>query len=373
MTDLNLTELEWLAVRTGINVADGHARQEPTGAQQKIISRLPDLFAQAATESEAVIDRDAQRAFLSALGQQCALTDAEVLTCYSSSVALEILGRSLLAVGARRIAMIHPTFDNIPDLLRGVGAALVPVPEEQLIDGSARLPAGTDVMFCTTPNNPTGRVVPREVLAHWARVCERRGIVLGLDTSFRGFDVSAQYDHYEVLAEAGCRYVVIEDTGKLWPTLDLKVGLLVFSRHLSLPMRSIYTHILLGVSPFILLLVRHFADDAAAGGLAELHRFVAHNRALLRNHLGAAALPDLASRISVARVAVPAGRSATTMSRELRRTGVHVLPCRQFHWAAPEDGERYMRVALGRQPEVVDEAAAAIRDCLARADGSVRR
>jgi len=373
MTDLNLTELEWLAVRTGINVADGHARQEPTSAQQKIISRLPDLFVQAATESEAMIDRDAQSAFLSALGQQRALTDAEVLTCYSSSVALEILGRSLLAVAARRVAMIHPTFDNIPDLLRGVGAQLVPVPEEHLVDGSARLPAGTDVLFFTTPNNPTGKVVPREVLAHWAHLCARRGIVLGLDTSFRGFDVSAQYDHYQVLAEAGCRYVVIEDTGKLWPTLDLKVGLLVFSRHLALPLRRVYTDILLGVSPFILLLMRLFAEDAAAGGLEELHRFVAHNRALLRQHLGAAALPDPASRISVARVAVPVDRSATAMSRELRRTGVHVLPCRQFHWAAPEEGEHYIRVALGRRPEVIDEAAATIRDLLAQADRPVRR
>jgi enduracididine biosynthesis enzyme MppP len=366
MTDVNLTELELLAVRTGVNVADGHARHEPTAAQQKIIARFSDLFAQASNESESVIDREAQMAFLSALGQHGALADAEVLTCYSSSVALEILGRSLHATGARRVAMIHPTFDNIPDVLRGIGVDLVPVPEEHLIDGSARLPADADVLFCTTPNNPTGRVLPREVLAHWAQVCAERGMLFGLDTSFRGFDVAAQYDHYEVLAEAGCRYVVIEDTGKLWPTLDLKVGLLVFPRHAALPLRRIYTDVLLGVSPFILLLVRHFAEDAAAGGFKELHRFVAHNRAVLRDHLGAAPLADPTSRISVARVALPAGMSATAVSGELRHEGVHVLPCRQFHWAAPEAGERYIRVALSRRPEVVREAAVAIRTYLDR-------
>jgi DNA-binding transcriptional MocR family regulator len=190
-----------------------------------------------------------------------------------------------------------------------------------------------------------------------------------LDTSFRGFDTTAQYDHCAVLADTGCRYVIVEDTGKLWPTLDLKIGILVFPPNDPLPLRRIYTDLLLGVSPLILLLVRHFAEDAAAGGFDEVHRFIAHNRVLLRHHLGNAtplSLADPDSRISVARIALPPGTLASEMCRALRGQNVHVLPCGQFHWAEPAAGEHFVRLALSRPPEAVTSAAAAIRDHVER-------
>jgi enduracididine biosynthesis enzyme MppP len=277
---------------------------------------------------------------------------------------MEIFGRALQAAGLTRVAMIHPTFDNIPDILRGMGMTLLPLTEEALLDGSAEIPRGVQVLFITTPNNPTGWVLPREQLAHWARVCSAAGIILALDTSFRGFDSRAQYDHFEILVRAGCRYVVIEDTGKLWPTLDLKAGFLVFPPGEQLPLRRIYTDILLGVSPLILLLIKYFAEDARDDGLNELHRFVHSNRVLLRSRLAGVpslSFPDCRSRISVERIALPAGTAGSIMWQALRRQNVHVLPCRQFHWADPQAGERFVRVALGRPPEVICAAAAAIR------------
>ena len=360
----NLTELEIAAIGCGVNVADGHARQELTSSQRKIVNRLPGLFAEAATASAAGLDWRAQQAYLSAVGQHTAMAGSEVLTCYSSSVAMEILGRSAYAAGIRRVAIIHPTFDNIPDIMRGVGMTLQPVSEEALADGTAALPAGTELLLVTTPNNPTGAVLAADALAHWARACAASGVILVLDTSFRGFDERAQYDHYAVLAEQGCRYVVIEDTGKLWPTLDLKAGFLVFRRGDELPVRRVYTDLLLGVSPMILLLIHEFADDAAAGGFGELRQFIAANRGLLRGELAACApisFPDAGSRISVDRIRVPAGTTGTGLWQALRDDGVHVLPCRQFHWADPDAGDRFVRVALSRPPEEIGAAAAAIR------------
>jgi DNA-binding transcriptional MocR family regulator len=160
--------------------------------------------------------------------------------------------------------------------------------------------------------------------------------------------------------------VIIEDTGKLWPTLDLKAGFLVFPRGETLPLRHICTEVLLGVSPLILLLIRSFADDAAEGGLAELHRFIQSNRILLRGRLAGTAppSPDPASRVSVERIALPPGTTGTQVWRSLRSRGVHVLPCRQFHWAEPEAGERFVRVALSRPPEALTAAADAILRCL---------
>ncbi len=361
----NLTEIELAALETGINLADGHARYELTASQQKIINQLGDLYALAAESSPALLDQKAQSAFLGAVGQHTVMSDAEVLSCYSSSVAMEITARSLYTSGVRRIALIHPTFDNIPDILRSMGMNLMPVSEESLMDGSGRLPGDAEALFITTPNNPTGRVLPAGALTHWARECASKGVILVLDSSFRGFDERAQYDHYEILAQEGTRYVIMEDTGKLWPTLDLKIGFLAFPRDERLPLHRIYTDILLGVSPLLMLMVQRFAEDARDGGFSELHRFIHSNRALLRKRLSgipAISFPDADSRISVERLALSAGFTGSSVWHSLYARAVHVLPCRQFYWAEPDAGECYIRLALSRPTGMIQAAAAAIGD-----------
>lgn len=361
----NLTELELAAIDSGLNLADGHARYELTASQQKIINQLGDLFARAADTFPNLLDQQVQSAFLTAVGQHTAISHAEVLSCYSSSVAMEIFARSLQACDIRRIALMHPTFDNIPDILRGVGMSLVPMSEDSLLDGSGVLPKDAQVLFITTPNNPTGRVLMPEALTHWARECSSKGAILVLDSSFRGFDERAQYDHYAILAREGCRYVIMEDTGKLWSTLDLKIGFLAFARNEELPLHRIYTDILLGVSPLLMLMIKRFAEDARDGGFAELHRFIRSNRALLRKQfsdISAIEFPDQDSRISVERLELPDGNAGSVMSHTLRQRSVHILPCRQFYWADPDSGERYIRLALSRPPEMIKAGADAIRD-----------
>ncbi len=372
--DANLTELELLAERSGINLADGHARQVLTTSQQRIVEGLAELFQEAQRSSVPRLDRQAQTAFLTALGQRRAVACADVLTCYSSSVAMEILARSAHAVGLRRVGLIHPTFDNIPDILRGIGMRLVPLPEELLQAAGPMSDVDVELMFVTTPNNPTGTVLTEDQLARWAAWCAARGVVLVLDTSFRGFDPRAMYDHYAVLDDAGVQWVVIEDTGKLFPSLDLKTGFLAFARNLCLPLRRIYTDILLGVSPLILRLVVALSEDAASGGLASLHRTISANRAALRTTLSEPGLghwPDPDNRISVDRLALPPGLEATTVAEDLRGRGVQVLPCPKFHWASPTDGERFIRVALGRPEQAVRQGAEIIREYLLEQRGGL--
>jgi len=361
--EANLTELEILAEQSGVNLADGHARQSLSAGQQRIVADLPGLFSAAQRLSPRALDRQAQTAFLTALGQHHALAGAELLTCYSSSVAMEILARAAHAAGLRRVGLVHPTFDNIPDILRGVGMQLVPVAEEQLTAPAPTVDADVELLFVTTPNNPTGTVLDEHQLARWAAWCAARDVVLVLDTSFRGFDRRAMYDHYAVLDESGARWVIIEDTGKLFPVLDLKAAFLASAAHVGLPLRRICTDILLGVSPFILRLVVALAEDAAGGGLAELHRLTAAHRAILRSTVTAGqqiSCPDPDSRISVDRLLLPAGLDAVAAAGGLRERGVQVLPCPKFHWAEPEQGNRFLRVALGR-PEPAIRAGAAPR------------
>jgi aspartate/methionine/tyrosine aminotransferase len=112
-------------------------------------------------------------------------------------------------------------------------------------------------------------------------------------------------------------------------------------------------------------LVQRFAEDAHDSGFSELHRFVQSNRALLRKRLSglpAVSFPDADSRISVERLALPAGFTGSDTRQKLCERAVHVLPCRQFFWAEPEAGERYIRLALSRPSEIIRTAAAAICD-----------
>lgn len=349
---VNLTELELKAEGAGLNLADGHARQDLSPTQQVIIERLPQLFAEAGRRSVPDLDRQLHSGFLGALGQQDALHVGQVLSCYSSSVATEIVGRALHRAGRRIVGVQHPTFDNIPDVLAGVGLELRAVDEMALQD-PALLPLGLDALFVTTPNNPTGTVLEAESLAVLAGHCAERGMVLVLDSCFRGFDARTWYDHYQVLDVSGVEWVVIEDTGKVFPSLDLKVGLLAVSRSSTLPVRRIYTDLLLGVSPLITLVLTEFSRDGANGGFVRLHEFIAANRATLREAVEGldydAWCDD--SRISVQRIRLPDGIHADEASALLRRDGLHVLPCTQFHWSRPGEGQQHLRVALSRRPE----------------------
>ncbi|AOS64059.1 enduracididine biosynthesis enzyme MppP [Actinoalloteichus hymeniacidonis] len=364
----NLTQFEYLALNNPLNLADGHARQELTPGQAGIIDELPALWADSVKRPVEEVEAAAHRAYFELLGQRdYRAADSQVLSCYSSSVAMEIFARSLATV-TDSIMLVHPTFDNIPDILRGVGLRLVPLEEEPLHAGTIDREQLRSVgcVFVTTPNNPTGRVLSQQRLAELAALCAELDVLLTLDTSFRGFDPAAHYDHYAVLNASGCRWVVIEDTGKLWPTLELKIGWLVSSAHAGLPLARIYSDILLGVSPLVLSMVRRFSEDAAGGGLADLHRFIAGNRAQLRGAL--AGLPEVRiidpdSKASVERIDL-GKRSALDVWAALRDQNVFALPCQKFHWARPDEGDHSLRIALARPTATVAALTKALRSVL---------
>lgn len=359
--DGTLTHLEIRALRGGLNVSDGHPRMPLTESQERIVAGLAELFHEALRRPFEEIEEQAQRAFLDGIGQRCApVGTGRLLSCYSSSTAMDMVARTL-AVRTSTVALIHPTFDNIPALLEARGLTLLPLAERELEDaGALELPAEAGAVFVTSPNNPTGWVLPADALARLARWCARTGRVLAMDTCFRAHDPHAQYDTYEILDESGVEWVVIEDTGKVWPTLELKAGFLVWGERCRLPLLDAFSDVLLSISPVVLLLVQRLAEDGVRGGYRELHRLIAENRARLQDGLagGPLSVVDPGSRISVARVAWDeGGPDADVLYRELAREGLHILPCGPFHWARPEEGRRMLRVALGRRGADVSAAA----------------
>jgi DNA-binding transcriptional MocR family regulator len=133
--------------------------------------------------------------------------------------------------------------------------------------------------------------------------------------------------------------------------------------------------IMLSVSPLLLALVDELARDAAAGGFVEMHRLVAENREAVATGLhrsGGARLVDPGSRISFAWFELATGISANRVAHDLRSVGIHVVPGGSFYWAGRGDPDRFIRIALARDREIVEGAAALITDYLRRAIAKTR-
>lgn len=365
--DKSLTALELHALGGSCNLADAHPRQAPSERQQRILLRVGEWTALPGKMMDHDVDRRAQKSFLHALGQKHApVDDGRTRTFYSSSVAIVAAAQIIVARGGR-VALLSPTFDNIPDILRRHGAQLLAVREEEITRSSDFWSASAiDALFLTTPNNPTGWVLPSETLSCLARRSAERGTLLVLDSSFRGFDPAAQYDTYSILEKSRCSYLVIEDTGKLWPTQELKVGVLAVSDSCREDLIRAANEILLSVSPVILTLVEHLAREAATGGFASLHRLIRMNRLCVEAFAGTigARLINRDSLVSVALMQLPNGTDAARVTQHLSAEGVDILPAEGFFWADPAEGREYIRIALARDSEVVAHGMATLAEWL---------
>jgi len=359
-----LTRMEWSALMMEHNLADGHARQ---GLPSKeLLDRLPEIFALAETDRQIDVEQAFERAFYRAAGQHSVPHRTNrPQHHYSSSVSIEIVANHLRIEGMR-VGLLHPTFDNIPDILKRHGVPLVPVPE-QVFSAPAELECWDDVdaIFLVVPNNPTGFDPRAEDIERIALECRDRGKLLVIDFCFRFFSRHlGSRDLYAFFEDNGVDHIGIEDVGKVWPTLDLKVGSLVVGERRHEALRAISEDIVLNVSSFI---YRLLTESAKFGAVEQARATSVANRAALRSALagGPAELVDGGDVMSVGWVRLPEGWNCNELVEWLHGRGIGVLPGSPFFWNAQEQGHRYIRLALMR-PEAEFETAAKV---LARALG----
>ena len=276
------------------------------------------------TTTELTVER--AEAFFGALGQTSApIGSGRLMSFYSSSQAIDVVARCLQET-VETVGVVSPSLDCVPALLRARRLKVVAVSEEALTapDPLAEVAGSPGALFIASPNNPTGLHLDPPALTALACACAERSVVLVIDQCFRAFDSRTHYDSYACLDATGVEYVVIEDTGKLWPVCGLKLGFLCTSVGTRLPV----------------------AEAMAATAADTTVIFV----------------PAKFTRGAVVELTEP---SATRIWGRLLQRGVHTVPCRPFYWAEPDVGERYLRVALSRDPEDVESAAAAIREVVA--------
>ncbi len=240
----------------GTNVAEGYPRFAFTPTQRAIVDRLPRMMLDSQSTPFAALEANAQWALLLGLGQRTApVGTGRIMSYYAAGVAIDLVGR-VLAARTGTVGVIHPTLDCLPALIRSRGPRVVPISEARL---RRRDPlAGFEAiggLYIANPNNPSGRVLDPEELRRLAESCARRSVALAIDACFRAFDVEAQYDMYAVLDATGVDYVVIEDTGKLWPLGGVRLAFLAFPEHSALGIPEASGDLLMNAPPFAALVV----------------------------------------------------------------------------------------------------------------------
>lgn len=342
-----LTEIEALGLASRHDLANGHASQELASSQQRIIDSLPELWMKASKTKASEAGLMFKNAF-------CLLAKTPSLSQYENFKICPTASNSIDTVVAwlseqqMHTALIEPTFDNLYLILKRRGVQLTSVSESALHEHSGDattsnagnfrdLLADIDAVFLVNPNNPTGKVLTQQQFTSIVEWCAVNQKVLILDNTFRFF-VPQTYDMYQILLDSGVTFLSIEDTGKVWPTQEIKASLLVTSANIFKEVDIIYDEIFLCHSNFALAILTEFLLDAHARGLEEaVWKAVAKRRAKFRSQIEGTILevhPDaVSSTISVEWVTIKDGFATDLdLVAHFKQHNLVFLPGRQFYW-----------------------------------------
>ncbi|WP_229403256.1 aminotransferase class I/II-fold pyridoxal phosphate-dependent enzyme [Micromonospora okii] len=363
----NLTRYESIGINKEFNLADGHAHQGQNATQQEIVAGLPEIFYSAEKTLQAHSEDEFQQAFFTLAGQQSAVLHPRTFLCYSASLAIDLVA-TYLSTRNLTVSLLQPCFDNLATILQRRNVHLTPVEEDDFAEDrldSALRALDTDALFLTLPNNPTGFDLSLPAFRRVVDYCRDANKILIIDRTFRFFVTTPPCDHYDILEKSGVSYAVMEDTGKTWPTQDLKCSILAVSEDLHPDILELHNDILLNVSPFILQLLTRYIQDTHRNGLdATIWSIIRANRAALRAALSdsifVSAFPD--STVSVEWVRIDhADLRSEDVVEALGKDRLGILPGDHFYWADHRAGSQYVRFALARPPDWFAEACHHLR------------
>jgi aspartate/methionine/tyrosine aminotransferase len=362
----NLTEEQISALSNKLNLADGHAYRDLSVAEAAIIHEFPHIFMQVDRMRQGEIEKRYVQTFLCAAQQTYDAEVFEYFMCFTASSGLEVVA-NYLRLEKFNVALIEPCFDNLHDILYRHGVPMQVFPDAWMQSSPEELALklenlAVDALFLVTPNNPSGIELPAENLEVLLEYCKRKKCLLILDTTFRFFHNShACYDQYAMLAHSGVDCILIEDTGKTWPTKEIKAPFFSVSKAIAPRMAHIYSDFILHVSPVAIELLRRFV----VLGTEQVHDVISENRQALSLAIEGTCLTMIeGGRMSVAWLQIEGSRNATEWQALMAEHGLSVLSGVQFFWAHPDTGERFLRLALQRNPEMFRQACTRLRSLL---------
>jgi aspartate/methionine/tyrosine aminotransferase len=346
--DVTLTSLEAASLPHRLNFADGHAYHRLTGECERVVEELPMLWREAARCSILEMGQRFRDQYASAARLKGLVGYPHFNICYSASNSIDIVAAFVATLGLKA-GLITPCFDNLALLLRRRGVEPHPIHEADAFDPNSLhrhiCTHGLRVVFLVSPNNPTGTRPSEDAFRGIVRNCVELGVLLVLDQCFRFFH-DCDYDEYSILIDSNVDFIVIEDTGKAWPTQDMKASMLNTSANIASHVREIYHETLLCVSNFSLaVLCRVLALAGGPTSKKMVFDEVAWRRASLRDALAHTPLSIAhESETSVLGVewidCTGIGLDDMGTAELLSRNGIHILPGRYFYWDSPTSCSR---------------------------------
>ncbi|WP_447034793.1 pyridoxal phosphate-dependent aminotransferase [Streptomyces sp. DSM 118878] len=374
---LDLTQHEIQALKTRFNLADAHTHQQQSPGQRDIVQALPALWYEAEESRQVDLEDRFKEVFFRLHGQNSVRAESTMLS-YAASISTLVAGMYLRRNDIS-VSLVEPCFDNLPDVLRNVGVNPVPIPEDALHDVDHiydRLAEAvtTDALFLVDPNNPTGFSLlshGRKGFEEVIRYCVDHDKLFVVDLCFAAFALAdprfGRFDLYELLDTSQVRYIALEDTGKTWPLQDAKCALLTCSRDLHEEVYNIHTSVLLDVSPFVLNFLARYVEDSIEDGMTSVRDVITRNRETALKTLEGSLLEHLdpTVNVSVAWFRITDDEvKATELQAHLTQYEVYVLPGTYFYWNEPERGERYVRIALARDPQEFAASLTRLREAV---------
>ncbi len=263
--------------------------------------------------------------------------------------ATELIYLVFQAVRPRRVLIPGPTFREYDRAARAFGARRVHLrlsPLRGFVPGREalrRAAAGVDLAFICNPNNPTGNLVPREVVEDLAAACRRTGAFLVSDESFLPFHPA--WRELSLIPEA-CRrrnVLVLVSLTKIFAIPGLRLGCGLAHPETAALLEELQPP--WSVNSIARAVARELLRDP--GYLEATWRLVAAERAYLEEGLrrlpGAAPFPSAANFLLVRLT----GKTAAEVEEGLGKRGILIRNCSNFAFL----DARYIRVAVRRRPE----------------------
>ncbi|MCX6168656.1 MAG: pyridoxal phosphate-dependent aminotransferase [Ignavibacteriales bacterium] len=357
----SLTKIELEGLHYMFNLGDAHTRKLQLKEYDSIINTFGNKFDSVDLQNYYTLRQEFLKEYFRLIGQTYKYE--QTLLSYASSISMEVIANFLRLYNLKKMALVEPTFDNIPDILYRHGIELIPFGDHEnyrILLEKPELYHNLNAIFVTVPNNPTGEIITKEALEIICSFCFTNNVLLIVDACFRLFSPQMlSYDMREICEKSNIDYIIIEDTGKYWPLHDLKIGIIVCSRSLFDKLNDVHCDFMLNVSPFILSILKDFACLEMKLKSRPVLNVIKENRNTLKRALETMDLETYNSNSTVSVEFINTSKlhkDSNYICQILKSGGVITLPGEKFYWSGNGLGEKYMRIALARIPEYFEQS-----------------
>lgn len=375
-----LTDFEIDGLHNNFCLADGHAYQDLHPDFGKIINNLPQIWSEAAEQSIPEAERLFNHAYATFIGSSLLKDYKHFRICPTASNSIDLIG-AVLKYLALPAVLIEPTFDNLALLVRRRGVSLTAIADKVFIDVAEagqiaeRLPhlQYIGALFIVHPNNPTGLTLSAAGFQNIIQFCKKHQIIMVIDNCFRVYRREL-FDDYQMLIDSGVSFIAFEDTGKVWPTQDLKASLIYFSEDLGGIFNEIYNEVYLCVSNFTLRVLANFFEQTRVTGLKKTTwDLVDKRREIIRKVITGSSISvpqvSLESKLPVEWLQYnDTDKDDLDLCLEFKKHHLAVLPGRQFYWNSSHKAvnQKYIRLSLMKREAVFLKGVNILDHCCKR-------